>query len=62
MRFHTPDKLRIPHIGLLWEKFRADYPTIQHAAPIASVKGEMVVDVATGMPLPRVWFINSADD
>jgi uncharacterized protein (TIGR04255 family) len=62
MRFHSPDKLRMPHIGLLWEKFRADYPIIQHAAPIASAKGEMVVDVATGMPLPRFWFINKSDD
>jgi uncharacterized protein (TIGR04255 family) len=62
MRFNTPDKLRIPHIGLLWEKFRADYPIIQHAAPIASVKGEIVVDMTTGMPIPRVWFINKLDD
>ena len=62
MRFNTPDKLRIPHIGLLWERFRADYPIIQHAAPIASVKGEMLVDLTTGMPLPRVWFINKSDD
>jgi uncharacterized protein (TIGR04255 family) len=62
MRFITPDKLRIPHIGLLWEKFRDDYPIIQHAAPVASVKGEIVVDMMTGMPLPRVWFINKLDD
>ncbi len=62
MRFHTPDKLRIPHIGLLWEKFHTDYPIIQHAPPITSVKGEMLVDAATGMPLPRVWFINKSDD
>jgi len=62
MRFQTPDKLRIPHIGLLWEKFCADYPVIQHATPIASVKGEIVVDIVTGFPLPRVWFINKSDD
>ncbi|GAG78987.1 unnamed protein product, partial [marine sediment metagenome] len=30
LRFDTPDKLRIPHIGFLWDKFRADYPIIQH--------------------------------
>ena len=62
MRFHTPDKLRIPHIGFLWDKFRANYPIIQHAPPIASVKGEISVDEATGIPLPRVWFINKSDD
>ncbi len=62
MRFHAPDMLRIPHIGFLWNKFRTDYPIIQHAPPIASVKGEILVDEATGMLLPRVWFINKSDD
>jgi uncharacterized protein (TIGR04255 family) len=62
MRFDSPDKLRIPHIGLLWNRFRADYPTIQHAAPIASAKGELLIDRATGLPLQRVWFINESDD
>jgi hypothetical protein len=64
LRFDTPEKLRIPHIGFLWDKFRADYPIIQHAPPIAiaSAKGEILVDQAIGMPLPRVWFINKSDD
>lgn len=62
MRFHTPDKLRIPHIGLLWNKFRADYPRIQHAPPIASAKGELQIDQITGLPIPRVMFINETDD
>ena len=62
LRFDTPDKLRIPHIGLLWDKFRADYPIIQHVPPIASAKGEILVDPATGIPLPRVWFISKSDD
>jgi uncharacterized protein (TIGR04255 family) len=62
LRFDTPANLRIPHIGLLWDKFRTDYPIIQHAPPIASAKGEILVDQAIGMPLPRVWFINKSDD
>ena len=62
MRFDTPDRLLIPHIGFLWDKFRVDYPVIQHAPPIASAKGEILVDKAIGMPLPRVWFINKSDD
>jgi len=62
LRFNTPDKLRIPHIGFLWDKFRADYPIIQHVPPIASAKGEILLDSATGIPLPRVWFINKSDD
>ena len=62
MRFDTPDRLLIPHIGFLWDKFRADYPIIKHAPPIASAKGEILVDNTIGMPLPRVWFINKSDD
>ena len=62
MRFDTPDRLRIPHIGFLWDKFRTDYPIIQHAPPIASVKGEILIDEVTGLPLQRVWFINKTDD
>lgn len=62
MRFHPTDKLLIPYTGLLWNKFRTDYPTLQQAQPIATVKGEMLIDRITGLPLPRVWFINKADD
>jgi len=62
MRFRPTDRLRIPHIGLLWDKFRVDYPVLQHALPISSTKGEILVDKTTGLPLPRVWFINLHDD
>ncbi len=62
VRFNTPDKLRIPHIGLLWEKFRQDYPIIEHAAPIAMTPGEIPIDVATGLPQSRVWFIKKSQD
>jgi len=62
MRFRPPDRLRIPHIGLLWDKFRADYPILQHAPPISSALGEILVDSITGFPLPRVWFINPSED
>lgn len=62
MRFQTPEKLRIPHIGLFWGKINTDYPVIQHAPPIASVKGEIPIDQESGLPLQRVWFINKSDD
>jgi uncharacterized protein (TIGR04255 family) len=62
LRFNTPDQIRMPHVGLLWQKFQSDYPIIQHAAPIASAKGEIQIDTATGTPIPRFWFINLADD
>ncbi len=62
MRFNTPDKLRITHFGLIWDKFRVEYPFIKHAPPIVSAKGEIIFDKAIGVPLPRVWFINEPDD
>jgi len=62
IRFNASDKFRIPHIGILWDKFRTDYPIIQHAPPIASAKGEIIVEGTIGIPLPRVWFINKSDD
>ena len=60
--FNTPDKLRIPHIGLLWDRFRDKYPRLQHVPPLPASKNEIRIDVATGVPLPRVWFINEQDD
>jgi uncharacterized protein (TIGR04255 family) len=62
LRFNPPEKLFIPHIGFLWKKFRDDYPIVKHAPTIASAKGEMLVDSVTGVPIPRVWFINESDD
>jgi uncharacterized protein (TIGR04255 family) len=62
IRFKTPGKFRIPHIGLLWNKFSANYPVIQHVPPIASSKGELILDKQVNVPLPRVWFINNEDD
>lgn len=62
LQFQPFDKLFIPHVGLLWAKFRRDYPRIQTAQPIATHKGEVVADSATGLPLPRIWFINDRDD
>lgn len=62
MRYHKPDNLRINHIGLLWDKIRSEYPVVQHATPIGSNISELLMDQTTGLPLPRVWFINDSDD
>lgn len=62
LRFATPDKLRIPHIGPLWDKFRTDYPNIQHAQPVVSIGELPPIDATTGFPIPRFWFINKSDD
>jgi uncharacterized protein (TIGR04255 family) len=59
--FEPLRQLKIPHIGLLWEKFRNEYPNVQHAVPIAT-DPSFLVDEATRLPLPRVWFISKADN
>ena len=50
----------IPHIGALWQKFRKDYPRAEHAIPI-ELKGNIEIDAVTGLPLPRVWFIDDTE-
>jgi uncharacterized protein (TIGR04255 family) len=60
-RFEPLRALKVPHIGLLWEMFRNEYPTAQHAVPIAT-DNSLPVDEVTGIPLPRVWFISKADN
>jgi len=60
-RFEPLSQLKVPHIGLLWERFRTEYPTVQHAVPIAN-DASLLVDETTGIPLPRVWFISKADN
>lgn len=51
---------KIPHFGLFWSYIRNEYPKIEHAAPLAADEG-IPVDEATGLPLPRVWFIDKSD-
>lgn len=53
-------EFRIPYIGLLWERFRKEYPLIEHALPLTSERG-LPFDSVTGLPLPRVWFIDNTE-
>lgn len=53
--------LLIPYIGEFWSThLQNDYPSVEHAVPIASRPDELpFCDPHTGAPLPRVWFIAS---
>jgi uncharacterized protein (TIGR04255 family) len=62
IRFQPSPNLTLPHVGLLWNKFREEYPRVQHATPIALSADQLLVDPATGVPLPRVWFMNQQDN
>jgi len=52
----------LPHFGLLWEKFRKEYPRCEEVAPLMPVvEGPEQVPaqeiVVSEMLLPRVWFL-----
>jgi uncharacterized protein (TIGR04255 family) len=61
VRFKPLPGLKLPHLGLLWQKFREDFPVAQHAIPIAA-DGSFPIDESTGLPIPRIWFVSKADD
>jgi uncharacterized protein (TIGR04255 family) len=52
----------LPHFGLLWEKFKHEYPRCQEVTPLLPViEGpEQSVEeiVIAQIPLPRVWFLH----
>lgn len=61
LRFKPLLALRVPHIGLLWERFREEFPSCEHAPPLG------LEDVFAGKPdvpwpVPRVWFVNRSED
>lgn len=62
--FQNLESFLTPHVGLLWEKFKLDYPYCQEVAPLAPAIeqfGESLdveFDLIDIPPLPRVWFLN----
>jgi len=62
IRFQPFPDFTIPYIGLLWNRFREQYPRVQHAPPLAVGPDQILVDTVTGVPLPRVWFMNQEDN
>ena len=52
--------MKIPHYGLFWEKVKKDFPKCEHAPSLRIAPDSM--DKATGLPVPRIWLINNADN
>jgi len=59
-QFQQLSMLKIPHWGLFWQKLGDGFPTVEHAAPIHT-GGSVPLDDVTGLPIPRVWFINESE-
>ncbi|HTV41571.1 MAG TPA: TIGR04255 family protein [Candidatus Sulfotelmatobacter sp.] len=59
--------LLAPHLGLLWNKFRTEYPTCREAEPlipvVESFDGEETGQVDLSVPfLPRMWFVSKDEN
>ena len=53
-----------PHYGLLWERFKDDYPLCQEKSPLASIEEQPsgpavlgIPDVSNSFMHPRLWFL-----
>lgn len=62
IQFESLKALLAPHLGLLWEEFRGDYPTCEEVPPLAPAieqfgdQGPISIEFTDRPPLPRVWF------
>jgi uncharacterized protein (TIGR04255 family) len=67
VQFKSIDKLLAPHLGLLWEKFKPDYPICKEVAPLSAViekyddKTQATFGFQEVPPLSRIWFIHKSD-
>ncbi len=60
--FKPIQALLAPHLAVLWEKYRSEYPICSEVAPLAPViehfedSFEMKLEFSDLPPLPRIWF------
>jgi len=52
--------LKAPHLGLFWNEVKSEFVRCEHAPPVGSLND--IIEPESGVPLPRVWFINAEDD
>src|SRR5437762_5745279 len=63
--FKSIDTLLTPYLGVLWERFKREYPTCQEVPPIIPVIEQFGDGPALNRhafaeipPLPRAWFVH----
>lgn len=61
----------IVHLGLLWQRFRQQFPNVESQLPLAPVVERLGVraplnraqiEVSTDVGAPRLWFVNESGD
>ena len=66
--FKSIEKLLAPHFGLLWEKYKTEYPVCREVPPLAPAierfeKAPRIdLQLAEVPPLPRIWFVHKNDN
>lgn len=60
-QFVNLDRMKLPHFGLFWETIRKEFPTVEHAMPLTNDGAFPQGDASTGLPLPRVWFLDHTE-
>jgi uncharacterized protein (TIGR04255 family) len=66
LQFKPLEKLTVAHVGLLWQRFRQEFPHVEERPPLPPMfekfgppsTPEPEVSITEKPPLPRVWFLN----
>lgn len=70
VQFMPLDALSVPHVGLLWDRFRERFPKTEEHPPIepaverfgpAQIREPIQLRVRRRYPTPRVWFVNESE-
>lgn len=71
VQFDPPQGFSAVHFGLLWNRFRREFPTVEQKAPlpqvverlgISSQPQQIQVEFSAEPPLPRLWFVSHSGD
>lgn len=64
VQFERLSRMKIVHFGLLWEKIKHDFPSVEEREPLVSIKEardttppEEGWRLSTNIELPRVWYL-----
>ncbi len=68
LQFEPLVRLTAAHVGVLWQRFRKQFPLVEEHTPLAPVfekfelpsPGQVEVTIEDKPPMPRLWFINGA--
>lgn len=71
VQFDPPQGFNAVHLGLLWNRFRREFPKVEQKAPLPQVlerlgvtaqPRQFEVEFSAEPPLPRLWFVSRSGD